>query len=108
MSTPQIYEDHAAEYAALQAQAAPLLARMEEIKKVLRDLPVGSHQLAGLTVNIAANRQLDKTRLAEEYPPEQYPDLYKSQPDSAAVKKYLSPAVIETLSKYGDPRVTIK
>jgi len=96
------------EYAELQARTAPDLARMDEIKKHLRALDYGSHDIAGLKISVSRNTRLDAKAFSEKYPVLQFPHFYKSAPDSAAIKKHLAPVEIEDLSTEGDPRVTIK
>lgn len=109
-STPDehYYGDLAREYATLQDRVAPDLARIDEIKKLMRGLDYGTHDVAGLKVSVARNSRLDAAAFAAKYPVLQHPGLYKSAPDSAAIKKNLAPAEIETLSVAGEPRVTIK
>ena len=108
-TTPDSHlQDLVREYADLQARTAPDLARMDEIKKHLRALDYGSHDIAGLKITVARNARLDAGAFAEKYPVLQYPHLYKSAPDSAAIKKHLAPVEVENLSNEGDPRVTIK
>lgn len=99
----------AREYAMLAAEAEPLQARMEEIKKIFRnDLDFGTHDISGLQVTIAHNARFDAKRAAEMYPAEQYSEFYKTSLDSAALKKAVAPAVYQALSNEGEPRVTIK
>lgn len=107
-NNPENYTDIVREYALLQDRVAPDLARMEEIKKVLKGLDYGTHDIAGLKIGIGHNSRLDAKKAAEMYPEEQYPDLYKTSLDSAALKRVVAPAVYEAMSNEGDPRVTIK
>jgi len=110
---PQQYPEHiqdlVGEYATLQGEAAPILARMEEIKKTLKfDLGFGTHKIAGLSVGIAHNSRLSASAFEAAYPVMKYPHLYKPTPDSAAIKEHLSPAEIRKYTNEGDPRVTVK
>jgi|GEM_PF-2715164 len=102
------YDNLVAEYADLQARTAPDLARMDEIKKVLRDLDYGSHTLAGLTVSIARNARFDAAAFAAQFPPEERPEFYKPAVDQTAVKKLLPGAAVDAFQKLGEARVTIK
>ena len=102
------HEDLVREYAELEARTAPDLARMEEIKKYLRALDLGTHQIAGLKVTVARSARLDAAQAAELYPAEDYPELYKLVLDTAALKRTVTPATYEALQTQGDPRVTIK
>lgn len=106
---PDHINDLVREYANLQADADPILARMEEIKKTLRfDLTYGTHKIAGLSVSVARNSRLSASAFADAYPVMKYPNLYKPAPDSAAIKENLAPTEIKKYTTEGDPRVSIK
>lgn len=107
-NNPSIYDDLVHEYIQLDYELKPIQARMDEIKKVLRDLPTGAHEIAGARVTIARNARLDAKKFAETFPQDQYPNLWKSAPDSAELKRTQPPAVIEALQTTGEPRVSIK
>lgn len=102
------YENLAREYARLHADVTPALERMEEIKKELRTLTLGKHNLAGLTVQLSPNNRLNKTAFANQYPILQYPQYYKTELNSDAIKKEFSPDQIAAMSTPGTPRLTIK
>ncbi|EXF24378.1 hypothetical protein BG28_06590 [Nesterenkonia sp. AN1] len=102
------HEELVREYAALQANVEPDLARMDDIKKVLRDLEYGTHDLAGLQVQISRNGRLDSKRFAEQYPVTQRPEFYKTAPDTKEIRRHLSPKEVEALSTEGDKKVSIK
>lgn len=102
------YEALVREYAALTADIQPALDRIEEIKDELRDLPLGKHELANLTVQLTSNNRLDKRAFEDRYPVTDFPDFYKRDVNTAAIKKALSPREIEELSTPGTPRLTIK
>lgn len=102
------YEDLVREYAQLDALAAPALARMDEIKKFLRDLRLGTHDIAGLKVTIAPNARFDSKRFAAKYPPTEFPEFYSSAVDQAKVKQLLPGKAVDAFKTIGDPRVTIK
>lgn len=107
------YSDHindlVREYVELQAQAAPALARMEEIKKTFKfDLGFGTHKIAGLSVGVAHNTRFNPKAFADAYPVLKYPQYYTPAPDTAAIKENLSPAEIKKYTNEGDPRVTVK
>lgn len=106
---PENLRDLVSEYANLQADAGPALARMEEIKKTLRfDLPKGTHKISGLSVGISANSRFDPKAFAADYPVIRFPGLYTPAPDMEAIRENLSPAKIKEYTNTGDPRVTIK
>lgn len=102
------YEDLVREYAQLDALAAPALARMDEIKKFLRDLPIGTHDIAGLKVTLAANARFDAERFAAKYPPTEFPEFYSSAVDRDKVKELLPGKAVDAFKTIGAPRVTIK
>lgn len=106
--TETLHENLVREYVSLEDRIAPDIARMEEIKKVLRDLDYGTHNIAGLKVSIGHNTRLDAEAFAAKYPVLKYPHLYKSAPDSTAIKEHLAPAEIKSLSKEGEKRFGIK
>lgn len=103
-----MHEELVREYAALQANTAPALARMEDIKKVLRDLDYGKHELAGVEVQVSRNSRLDAKAFQDRYPVAQHPQFYRTAPDTKEVRRQLAPAEIDALSKEGDKRVTIR
>ena len=105
---PDNYTDLIREYTHLQAKIAPELARIEEIKKILKGLDYGSHEIAGCKVTIGRNARFNSKKFEEAYPVTQYPQYYKTAPDSAKVKDSLSPAELREYQTEGDPRVTIK
>lgn len=106
---PEHIQDLVREYATLQADAEPILARMDEIKKTFKfDLDFGTHKIAGLSVGIAHNSRLSASAFEAAYPVMKYPNLYKPAPNSTAIKENLSPAEIKKYTTEGDPRVTVK
>ncbi len=108
MSNTENYTDMVREYALLQDRVAPDLARMDEIKKYLKGLDYGTHDIAGLKITVGHNARLDAKKAAEMYPIEQFPAAYKTALDGPALKRLVAPAVYEALQTEGDPRVTIK
>lgn len=122
------------EYADLEDQIAPAIARMEEIKKQFRGLDPKTYELDAGRVIVSLNGRLDPDKVAEEYPAEKHPMLYQTQTtvsieaaqellprdkypeiyrdqqvvDTKALEHHLSPAQLESLKTYGSPRVTIK
>lgn len=103
-----MHEELVREYAELQADVAPTLARMEEIKKFLRDLDPGTYELAGVKVTISENKTFDEKQFTEDYPHTRYAGLYKLVPDREVIRQHFSPAEREQFQKQGDHRVTIK
>lgn len=103
-----IYEDHVRELASVQADKSRLEAREKELKKILRDLGPGSHDIAGVTVSVQANRRIDPALFEDRYPVAQWPQFWKPGVNTAQVRKQLAPAEIEALSTEGEPRVVLK
>lgn len=111
MTTPAT-EHHEAlvrEWATLNDEAARIKARLDEIGKVLRhDLPLGSHEIAGLKVTLSRNATFDAAAFADAYPVAQHPYMYEAKPATAAIKRHLAPAELERFQREGDPRLTIR
>lgn len=103
-----IYEELVREYVMLDNRTQPDLTRMTEIKKALRDLDYGTHDLAGIKLGVGHNSTLNTAAFANAYPQDKFPHLYKSTPNPAAIKEQLSPAEIKALSKEGEKRLTFK
>lgn len=108
MSNNTMHEELVREYAQLQDDVAAPLARMDDIKKVLRDLDYGKHELAGLEVQVSRNSRLNAKAFADRYPVTQHPEFYKTAPDTKEIRRHLAPKEVESLSTEGDKRVTIK
>lgn len=63
---------------------------------------VGTYAAGSAQVQVKYGpRRFDKARFAEQYPVGKYPELYKSEPDTTAVKHELSGKVLDTF--YGAP-----
>lgn len=97
------------EYVRLQEQREHIDQQMDTLKAELRTLGVGSHPIAGVTVSIAPNRRIDPKLVAEQYPVEKHPELWKAAPDTTAIRKNLAPIRVEQLmTESGEPKVTIR
>lgn len=105
---PTIHEDLVREYAALRDDLERITARKKEIEKALRDLDYGSHDIAGVTIQIQHNRRLDPALLEDRYPVAKFPHFYRPSVNTAQVRKQLAPAEIDELSKEGDKKVLLK
>lgn len=106
--TPDYTADHVREYIQLQAEADRIKARMEEIKKFLRELDYGTHDIAGLKVSITRNPQFDSAAFQAKYPVLKFPHLYKSAIDAGAVKEHLAPAEVKKFYGEGEKKVGVK
>ena len=103
-----IHADLVREWAELESQVAGPQARIEEIKKFLRVLDLGTHELAGYRVSVSPNRRLDPKKFAEKYPVLKHPEFYKTAPDSTKIAKELSGPDLREVSTFGDPRISLK
>jgi hypothetical protein len=98
----------AAEYVRLGAVVAEAKERQEEIANQLRNLDYGTHQAGALTVSIQHNRRPNAAKVAEDYPQEQYPSIYKSALDLTAFKRYVAPVIVESYQIEGPAKVLVK
>lgn len=105
---PDMYENLVLELVNLQAQIDPLAGRVDDIKKVLRDLDYGTHKIAGVSVAVGRNVRLDPRKFEATYPVVENPHLYKAVPDADAIKRHLSPVQVEALQVEGEKRLTVK
>ena len=97
------------EYVRLREQRDQLDQAMDGIKEQLRGLDAGTHEIAGLSVQITPNRRLDTKLVEQKYPVTVHPMLYVAKPDPAALRMHLSPlAVDELMKEVGPAKVTIK
>jgi hypothetical protein len=103
------YETLVKEYVQLQDQRNSIDERLDGIKAELRKLEPGTHEIAGIKVNIIPNRRIDPKLVAAKYPIVAHPMLYKAAPDIAALRRHLSPiAVDELMTEVGQPKVTVQ
>lgn len=107
-TNPENYTELIQEYTQIQDKIGPDLARVEEIKKILKGLDYGSHEIAGCKVTIGRNARFNAKRFEAAYPVINNPGLYKTAPDTTSIKDALSPAELREYQDEGDPRVTIK
>lgn len=96
--------------ATVQDTKAILEEREKELKGTLRTLlGEGKHQVAGLAVNITANRRFDPSAAAAVYPADSYPEMYTLALDAKKARNFISPADYDALMlTVGDPRVSLK
>lgn len=64
---------------------AKILALANELGHTHGSLPIGEH-----TLTIATYRQLDKKRLATDYPITKHPEMYEAAISTTAAKKHLA------------------
>ena len=93
----------------LKADAEYIAEQIEQIDAQLIDLlgTVGTHDVAGTKVQIREYSRTDLKKLAADYPADQYPALYATSLDSAAVKKQFAPAALEQYVVHGKKSVVI-
>lgn len=85
--------------ASVQNQMRPLAEQEAAIKAELRDLLAttgpGDYQAGEHVITATATRRLNTDKLAENYPPGQYPHLYELKLSTTAVRKHLSPVEVD-------------
>lgn len=107
----QTTEELVADRASLKADAEHIAERIAQIDALLTErLPVGTHDIDGVKVQVREYARLDTDWIATEYPQEQYPQLYKTTTgvDLAAVKKQFAPAVLDEHQVRGAKSVVVK
>lgn len=82
---------------------AKILALAAEIGHEHGSLPVGEH-----TLTVANYRQLDKKRLATDYPIAQHPEIYAAEISTTAVKKHIAEADLDAYYLDKGTQVRIK
>lgn len=106
-SPQQLVEERAqlkADVDYIQEQIAAIDAQLVE------QLPVGTHDVAGVKVQVREYTRLDTEWLEREYPREHYPQLYKTTTavDNTAVKKQFAPAVLDEHQVRGAKSIVIR
>ncbi|MFD2839355.1 hypothetical protein ACFSYH_02055 [Populibacterium corticicola] len=94
----------------LQAEQEAIKERLDTIKTILvTDLGSGTHEVGEHKVQVReGTRRLSSTRLTKAYPADQYPQLYKTAIDTAAVKANFAPVALEDFYDVGAATVTFK
>lgn len=93
----------------LQAIIAEKTAEAEALKAELRSLPPGEHDIAGKPVlRIIPNRRFDPAKALELVPESLRDQCYSNTLDSAKVKQYLAPALLDAcMVEVGKPKVVL-
>ncbi|WP_091232532.1 hypothetical protein [Microbacterium sp. 3J1] len=109
----EIKERLVARRAVLKADAEYIAGEIQAIDSQLLELlggEVGTHDIAGTKVQVREYSRLDTAWIEEQYPPSQYPQLYKvtTAVDNVAVKKQFAPNVLEEHQVRGAKSVVIK
>lgn len=109
----EIKERLVARRATLQADLEYMKGEVAVIDSQLLELlggEVGTHDIAGTKVQVREYTRLDTAWIETEYPPSQYPQLYKvtTAVDNAAVKKQFAPQVLEEHQVRGAKSVVVK
>lgn len=103
------YDNIVKEYVRLQEQREYIDQQMDQLKEQLRTLGEGTYDIAGVKVSITPNRRIDAKLVESEYPIGQHPELYKGVPDTAALRRHLSPIRVEQLmTTVGPPKVSVR
>lgn len=98
----------AAEHAAIGAHIEKLREKQERLRaEILNRLDFGTHPAGSLRVQIQHNRRLDPAKVQATYPVVSYPELYRPALDTAAVKRHIAPAELDTFYVEGAPKVII-
>ncbi|AVL96905.1 MULTISPECIES: hypothetical protein [Microbacterium] len=109
----EIKERLIARRATLKADLEYMQGEVEAIDAQLLELlggEVGTHDIGGTKVQVREYTRLDTKWIETEYPPSQYPQLYKvtTAVDAAAVKKQFAPAVLEEHQVHGAKSIVVK
>lgn len=98
--------------ATLKADAEFITGEVEQIDSQLLELlgTVGTHDVAGVKVEVRQYTRQDTKWIEEEYPVDQYPQLYKvtTAVDPEAVKREFAPAVLDAHKVHGKKSVVVK
>lgn len=101
----------AAQIVNLELQRSAIIMRIDQLKKqVVEHCPGGTWQAGDLKVTVSAGRRtLDAARMREQFPPDQYPGMYKRVPKAlSTIEKETGSSVIADCVTTGNPVVTIR
>lgn len=106
-------EQHVDEWVLRRVELDAIIARATEEKQALNGslieaLGDGTHETKHARVMISRRGVVDKTKLAADYPADQYPALYEAGISTDAMKKQFAPAALEQYKSYSAPTVTVK
>lgn len=103
-------EQLATRWAQIKTDVETLKAEEEEIKQQLSSLAPGNHDAGEHRIQVQAPRRtLNKKKIAQAFPAEQYPAIYSMQLDTSAVKKQIAPAVLEGyMDEAATPTIILK
>lgn len=97
------------ELSTIKTEIDHLTGRKRDLEKVLvHELGNGTHEVAGLKVQVSTPRTLDPKAVEAAYPALENAALYKTVLDADAVKRAFAPNVLESFKKDGTTRVTLK
>ncbi|MCL1800456.1 MAG: hypothetical protein FWG25_03710 [Promicromonosporaceae bacterium] len=99
------------EWANLNQRITALEERRDQIKAALTEtLPTGTTEIAGLKVSITRPNRLNNQAIEKAYPIHEYPDLYRASLDTASVRRFISPVILETefTQPATKPTITLK
>ncbi|WP_054953061.1 hypothetical protein [Flaviflexus massiliensis] len=96
-----------AEYAALKAQADRDQKRLKELRaQILNVLPDGG-SAGEYQVNVSRPKTMDWAKVEAAFPASAYPQIWTAL-DRDAVKDHVAPAILDTFTTEGSPRMTVK
>lgn len=85
--------------------------RIKELNAEIADLldhAEGTTQVGDYSVNISRRRTLNKKKFTGSFPESMYPEFYKSDPNTAEIRKAIAPNELDTYYDLGAETVTIK
>lgn len=104
----------------VEIRVKPIADELEEIRARIKDLQTREKELTLQAraevpgdghygpITVATPRNLDAAAVAEAYPVETHPYLYKLAIDPAKAKAHLSDEVLDRFKVDGTPRVSVK
>ena len=93
------------------AEVEALELRIKELNAEIADLldhAEGTTLVGDYSVNISRRRTLNKKKFTASFPESMYPEFYKSDPNTAEIRKAISPNELDTYYDLGAETVTIK
>ena len=105
----RLLEAQAKRIAILQAEIKDREDEVDSLKStILNQWPTGSYEAGNLKVSIRPGaRTINASRFTKQFPPTEYPDLYKLSPDSTKARKQLGEERLQPVMTSRKPTVVI-
>lgn len=105
----QLLEAQAKRIATLQAEIKDREDEVTTLKTTILDQwPAGTYPAGDLKVSIRPGaRTINASRFTKQFPPTEYPDLYKLSPDSTKARKQLGEEQLQPVMTSRKPTVVI-